>query len=227
MRTALAHALHQAGKQSDAEILFREAEALLQKTAPGHQFLLSLSGFRFCDLLLSQGHFREVRERAGMTLQWAVSQGFVQDIGLDRLSLGRTALLQLQIENPPARSKQYRSVLQEAKDNLDLAVAGLREAGQQDDLPRGLLARAELHRVTSEYDCAQRDLDEAREIAERGEMKLHLADYHLEATRLSLAQEKPNDAREHLTAASQIVTETGYHRRDPEVTALESQLASV
>lgn len=226
-RTTLAHALHQAGEPSDAEALFREAEAMQQQRQPEYRFLYSLQGFRFCDLLLSQGHFREVQERAAFAIKISRGENWLLNIALDHLSLGRATLLQLQLEKPSAGSEQYRNVLQEAKDNLYLAVQGLREAGTTHHVPRGLLARAELHRVTSDYEFAQRDLHEAREIAERGEMKLHLADYHLESARLCLAQGKPDEAREHLTAASQLVNETGYGRRDDEVAALESQLASV
>jgi len=58
-------------------------------------------------------------------------------------------------------------------------VDGLRQAGRQDYLPRGLLARAELRRVTGELDKARRDLDEAFSIATRGGMRLFEADCHL------------------------------------------------
>ena len=57
----------------------------------------------------------------------------------------------------------------------------------QDHVPRGLLTRAWLrflegHRTGPE--SAQSDLDEAWEIAERGPMKLHMADIHLHRARL-------------------------------------------
>ena len=165
-----------------------------------------------------------MQDRAAKFFDWRLPSDSLLSIALDRLSLGRAALLQLQLENPLACSKQYHHVMQEAKDNLDLAVQGLREAGHQEFITRGLLARAELYRVTGAYEPAQRDLDEALEIAERGEMKLHLADYHLDSTRLCLAQNKPANAREHLTAASQLVHETGYHRRDGDVATLEKQI---
>jgi hypothetical protein len=128
------------------------------------------------------------------------------------------------MENPSAGSNQYHSVLQEAKDNLDLAVQGLRESGRSDYLPLGLLARAKLHQVTRDRESAQRDLDEAREIAERGEMTLVLADCHLEATRLCLVEGKPDDARGHLDKAAQIVNETGYGRRRAEIAVLEGMV---
>jgi tetratricopeptide (TPR) repeat protein len=72
--------------------------------------------------------------------------------------------------------------------HLDAAVEGLRRAGTEDQLPRGLLARAAFRRDGGDWDKAREDLDEANEIAGRGGMRLHLADRHLERARLELAQ---------------------------------------
>ena len=77
--------------------------------------------------------------------------------------------------------------LVQAADYLNQAVAGLREAGAQEFIVRGLLARAALYRAQGEFAKAWEDLEEAREIAERGEMNLHLVDYHLEACRVNIA----------------------------------------
>ncbi len=109
---------------------------------------------------------------------------------------------------------------------LDEAVKGLRQAGTQDHLPRGLLARAELHRIRRDFDHARRDLDEAMTIATRGGMRLHQADCRLECARLHLAMGDKAKALESFTTARAMITEMGYHRRDPEVAALETQLAS-
>jgi len=68
-----------------------------------------------------------------------------------------------------------------------------------------------------DYAKAQDDLSEARDIAELGEMKLHLCDYHLEAGRLCHAQGKMEEAAEHARAAKAIVEETGYERRKKEL----------
>jgi hypothetical protein len=103
-------------------------------------------------------------------------------------------------------------------------VSGLRRAGQLAYLPRGLLARAAHFRHIHEWDKAQHDLDEVRVLATRCGMRLHLTDYHLEQARLLLAQEKPADARPHYESAKKLVEETGYHRRDPELAELRSQL---
>ncbi len=100
---------------------------------------------------------------------------------------------------------------------LDRAVEGLRNAGTQDHLPRGLLARAAFFRLSGQWEAAQTDLNEAREISEMGEMKLHLIDYHLESARLCQAQKKEKEKQEHVSTAAKMIQETRYHRRDGEV----------
>ncbi len=75
---------------------------------------------------------------------------------------------------------------------LDQAVVDLRASGQQDDLPRGLLARAALYRDTRnpnrDFTRAHQDLQEVYDIAEPSGMRLHLTDYHLEMARLLIAE---------------------------------------
>ncbi len=214
-RSTLAHALHQSGNLPAAEELFREAEGLQQKRHPEHPFLYSLRGYQFCDLLLAQGRFAQVQERANKTLKWVKEdpRAPLLTVAVDYLSLGRATLLQAELEDS--------GVLQEAARHLNEAVRALREADLQEFLALGLLARAGLYRVTSAFTDAWDDLTEAREIAERGEMKLHLADFHLEAARLSLAEGKKDQAREDLATAGEMIEEMGYGRRKGEAEELE------
>jgi tetratricopeptide (TPR) repeat protein len=136
------------------------------------------------------------------------------------------------------------SIFLTAADYLNQAVTGLREAGQQILLPNGLFARAFLYRVQQDFSRAWDDLAEAQEIAERGDMKLHLVDYHLEACRLmnvelrmlndefylfrvgeKLSRERLLDQFQNdLQTTKEMIEKTGYHRRDPEVLLLEAQL---
>jgi len=58
--------------------------------------------------------------------------------------------------------------------------------------------------------------------AERGGMRLHLCDTHLEWARLDLQQGNTEAARKHVAAARKIVNETGYKRREREVAWLEA-----
>ncbi len=104
------------------------------------------------------------------------------------------------------------------------------------DLNNVLFARAAFYRAQNEFAPAWADLEEAREIAERGEMKLHLADYHLEACRLCVAEQKENskkkkengksqEAKEHLEIAAKMIEKMGYGRRKAEVEELRKELA--
>lgn len=114
---------------------------------------------------------------------------------------------------------------EEAAKHLNRAVDVLRQAGTEDHLPRGLLARAVLRRFRGDLDGASADVLEAGEIAGRGHMRLHECDAHLEATRIALVRGEGETARERLAAARRIVEETGYRRREPEVELLEEWLA--
>ena len=218
-RTTLANVLRQAGRMPEAEALFREAEAMQKERQPDLPLLYSTQGFWYCELLLGRGEYGQVQDRAGQTLKWAKqsSGGSLLEIPLDHLSLGRAHLLEAQQEGTGDFS--------EAAEHLDQAVDGLQEAGNQDYLPGGFLARAALHRVRKDFDRARRDLDEATSIAERGGMGLHQADAHLEYAWLHLATADKPKARESLATAKRMVESMGYHRRKGEVAELEDQLS--
>ena len=216
-RTALADALHQAGRLDEAEAGFEQAEAMQKETDAERPILYSLRGFQYCDLLLDQGKYGQVQDRAGQTLVWVTEERWLLDIALDHLSIGRAHLLVAQQEGTGDFSK--------AADHLDQAVDGLRQSGHQEFIAGGLLARAALHRVRKDFDRARRDLDEATSIAERGGMGLHQADAQLEFARLHLAAGDKPEARESLATAKQMIESMGYHRRDGEVAELEDQLS--
>jgi len=125
-------------------------------------------------------------------------------------------------------------------------VDGLRRAGQLDDLPRGLLTRAWCafaqatnHRLLNQQkqvvDCetsAQRDLDEAWDIAERGPMPLFLADIHLYRARLFHAvtpypwatdsDGHPRGPHDDLAEARRLIEKHGYWRRKEELEDAEA-----
>ena len=176
-RSNQANAQHQAGRPEAADKLFREAERLQQERQPKYPLLYALQGYRYCDLLLSQGQAAEAQRRGQQTLKWSTPRGLLLDIALDHLTLGRTALA--------------LGDLSEAAERLTQAVDGLRASGNTDDVPRSLLARAELHRRQGHFERDRRDLREVEKIARRGEMRLHLTDFHLESARLALRRVRP------------------------------------
>ena len=215
-RTILADALHQAGRVPEAQAAFSEAEKIQKEWQPKLPILYSLQGYQYCDLLLSQGKYHEVQRRAAQTVEWAKAYGGLLSNALDHLSLGRAWLLQ-------ALHEKASDFTQAAK-HMNEAVDGLREAGHQEFIARGLLARAELYRVTKESKKAHKDLDEAMTIATRGVMRLYEADGHLEQARLHLAMGNKDEARKSHEKAKEMIEEMGYHRRDKEVEELGKQL---
>jgi hypothetical protein len=108
-------------------------------------------------------------------------------------------------------------------------VSGIRRSGRQNYLPQGLLTRAWLRSLTGPStgaESAQRELDEAWEIAERGPMPLFLADIHLYRARLFFC-DKPypwQSPQQDLAEARRLVEKHGYHRRDEELADAESAI---
>lgn len=228
LRASLADALHQSGELTEAQKLFREAEAMQKQRQPEYTYLYSLRGFQFCDLLLSQGQYQEVQKRAEKALDIVLhGSRNLLDIALNKLSFGRAFLLHALAETAVQTLGASGQYFDQARDYLQQAVAGLREAGAQEFIARGLLARAAFHRSQNEFALASADLEEVREIAERGGMKLFLAEYHLEACRLQVASGKLQEAKDHLEKAARMIEEMGYGRRKPEVEALRREVEAL
>ena len=246
-RVAQADALHQMGCYAEAETLFRKAEQLHAKRQLNSPLLLSSQAFHYYDLMLAVAEraawrttimesgmskvklieaCRHVSERAAQTLKAPVEYANTSliDIPLDHLALGRASLYAAILEQSPIHNSQRE---------IEAAVSGLHRAGVSEYLIPGLLTRAWLRSMTGArtgQDSAQEDLDEAWEIAERGPMKLFLADIHLYRARLfggmrdegggmrDKAEPYPWVSPQHdLAEAERLINECGYHRRDEEL----------
>ncbi|HEX8686775.1 MAG TPA: hypothetical protein VF654_09740, partial [Pyrinomonadaceae bacterium] len=179
-------------------------------------FLYSLRGFQYCALLLHLGRYDEVLTRARQTLEWVEGKLGLLDVALDCLSLGQAHLIRARREGT--------GDFDAASLYLNRAVDELRRAGSLDHLPRGLLARAELHRLRGDAVRARGDLDEVMSIATRGGMRLYQADCHLGYARLHLEGGEAGKAREHLGRAAEMIEQTGYHLRDSDVAEMEKEL---
>ncbi len=243
-RTTLADALHQAGRRADAVTRFREAEAMQAKRQPQYPLLYSMQGFRYCDLLLAEcersawqcaisslsvtdhrqdaaataiERCREVERRGKKMFEWRAPSDSLLDIALAHLTLGRATLYRAILEESEIR------IPQSAIECLTAAVDGLRRAGQQDYIPRGLLSRAWLRFLEGDTERARADLDDAWQIAERGPMRLYMVDIHLHRARLFHGV-KPypwTSPQEDLAAARKLIKDCGYRRRDEELADAE------
>jgi tetratricopeptide (TPR) repeat protein len=246
-RATWADPLHQAGRWEESAAAFREAEAMQAEWQPEYPRLYGLSGFQYCDLLLGRAEpeagsgldglagpgsrpeeaerfrqaCREVLERANEALRIVLNGSKnLLDIALNHLTLGR-AHLGLALT---ASGDDRTAGLAQAAEPLDRAVDGLRRAAAEEFVARGLLARAALRRLRADFPGAAADLAEALEIAERGRMRLHEHDAHLEGARLCRDQGDLAAARRHVARARALVNETGYGRREREVRWLEGNL---
>ena len=252
-RATKATALHAAGEWERAADLFADAERRQQEWQPEFPLLYSMPGYQYCDLLLSRGRASAARDRAAETSQWARQHLGLLQVTLDTLTLGRAChALALQSEASAHSAKTTRDNTRGAVTRLDEAVEGLRASGNNDHIPRGLLARAAFRRAIGDWDGAARDLDEVEEIAEPGPMRLYLCDCALERARLALARREAfaplngllapsppppalpdaaaaaglmEEARVQLDAARKLIAECGYHRRDEELSELDEVVA--
>ena len=133
--------------------------------------------------------------------------------------------------------------LNTAEKLLNGSVERLRKSGTEIYLPLALLARAIYHRwylslkppePEASLSVALQDLQEIYNIAQRNGMSLVLTDYHLESARLKLTvalryhnspttgeKEIIQTAIQHISTAKQLIDDTGYKRRSPEVEYLE------
>lgn len=236
-RTMLADALYQQGQREQSLECFREAEVLQAQRQPRYPLLYSLQGFQYCDLLLAEAECaawqrqlalspwegegergidrcHAVEQRAAQTLKWADdARPSLLTIALDHLTLGRAALLRAVLD--PSEFRTPHPALAQAAKELSCAVEGLREAGMQDELPKALLTRAWLNVITNNLTGAYSDLNEAWQIASRGDMRLFMADIHLHRARLFRDKEE-------LRKASQLIEQCGYWRRKEELEDAEA-----
>lgn len=181
---------------------------------------------------------RAVSERGAQTLQWAQQNSIdIMSAALDHLTLGRAALYAAILGRAePPLSPSVRAARQPvpgddefytARSELYAAVGSLRRAGTQHRFPPALLTRAWLRSLTGQRtgpESAQADLDEAWEIAERGPMRLHMADIHLYRARLFHAVNPYpwKSPHEDLAAARKLIEQCGYWRRKEELEDAEA-----
>jgi hypothetical protein len=237
----IADALHHQGQRDKADKNFRLAEHTQGVVHFSHPWLFSLAGFQYCELLLADaeraawGQFLDSPTAAPVShaapacseVEQRMTRNLKAYERASGVSLLDVALCHLSLE----RAKLYRRVLELSAIKPQSAafeacgatsVAQFKVANSTHHLPRALLTRAWLRFLTGARigaESAQSDLDEAWEIAERGPMKLFLADIHLHRARLFFREQAYpwKSVRDDLAAAEKLINECGYHRRDEEL----------
>ena len=145
-----------------------------------------------------------------------------------------------------AQQTQITDYLEQAHTCLNQAVDGLRQAGTEHELPRGLLARAAAARyraviladqtaVHQAKTQAAQDLREVYESATRSGMLLFLTEYHLEAACWAITFPElmhadswdqlvgAQSAQQHLQQARELMDRTGYRWPESAVEYLRTE----
>ncbi|MCU0753804.1 MAG: hypothetical protein MUE46_01610 [Xanthomonadales bacterium] len=239
-RTNLADALHQAGRRSESEALFIQAERMQAAWRPQLRFLVSLRGFQFADLLLSDAERTawqlfdssdvdiseysslkssitaclDVEQRAKAALDYSNRRELLLDIALDHLTQTRAILYRSLLTGADTSDIEHLKV------EIDTTLSKLRLANVSVFLPRALLTAAFFYfRFGSSPEKSKKLIDEAQRIAERGPMPLDLADVHLHRARMF------RDKSE-LEKAGKLIRNLGYGRRYEELADAEAALAN-
>ena len=251
-RTIQADALVAAREWEKAAGLFADAERRQREWRPHQPLLYSMRGYRYCGLLLSQGRAAEARDRAVQALEIARKNDYVLSIALDTLTIGRAQLARSLQNLAGGRSAEITPDDPRVASKFNEAIEGLHASGAQIWVAPGLVARAAFRRAVGDWDGAKRDLNEAKEIAEPGLMRLYWCDCALEGARLALARREAfaplnglvepsppppalpdataaaalrEEARKELDVARKLIAECGYHRRDEELAELDVVVA--
>jgi tetratricopeptide (TPR) repeat protein len=231
-RSAYADALCQEGQHVAAGKWFREAEEIQSEIEHRSPLLYSIRGFSYCELLLSLSErcawrcmlglrvsdtlslsesCHNVARRAQQSIEWVERDAQeLLGVALGHLAHGRAMFYQAILRKLDVQNLNF---------GIDQAMNGIRQTGQQQFMPFGLLTRAWLLCLENNIDDARASLDEAWEIAERGALLLHVADICLYRARLFFRSKcypwkSPHDD---LATAERLISGCGYHRRDVEL----------
>lgn len=214
-----AEIMHAMANIAEAEAAYRKAEKAYLKAKPNARFLKGYPAFLYCDFLLDQGQFNDVKTRLAQSLQ---------EPGLPRAVVeGLEELLRARLSEERQSNAHF---LQDDLRHADRSMAKLRMASEEIQLMRGLLVRSRLRVLSNNCtgsESAKSDLDEAWEIAERGPMPLFLADIHLHRARLFHAMNPYpwKSPQGDLAEARRLIKRHSYLRRMEELEAAEAAAA--
>jgi hypothetical protein len=177
----LGEAQHLSGQLREAKSAFGDAIA-----ANGAPFLPAWAGIRYCDLLLSLADLDGVAAQLLPLVDAAEEDSL--ECSLASVISGKLALLHL------SNRKGERELERKATSELDRAVESMHSQSYIDDLPKALLARAVLKRMTGNTLAAVDDVTWAMTLAKRHRFTLFEIDCELELVLLALIAHAGQDA---------------------------------
>ncbi|MEM6453917.1 MAG: ATP-binding protein [Acidobacteriota bacterium] len=253
-RSALADAMHHAGRHSDAAALLLACELSHAARTPGAAVQLEgLDALRLADLLLDRwlqtphgdaparaqlragcdAVIRRTaqavarRQRADAASDAATGPSLHE--GLERLARGRARAALAWLDGDASTAR-------DAAADLDRAVTVFEQRGAAEFIARARIARAAFRRIDAPVadphalhaanDAALRDLIDALDLANRGGMALLTCDAQLEQARVELSRPayRVGTVRRAVAAARPTIVEHGYRRRVAELATLDAWL---
>ncbi len=219
--SAYADALSHARQHPEPQEVFDELDAELETLySKGQRAKVAIWGYNLWDMLLDEGKAAEVKEKVNRFLPGVENQRLLA-AGLCYLLLARAGLVEALRDG--ARPSQ------ETESYVEKALDFNRRSGSDEFVVRSLLIRASLKRCTNRFDAAQKDIDDARDVAHRGGMHLNEMEVDLEQAELLLV--RPGGDRgeiaERVEKICTQVSKSGYGRREGQAQALKNRLASL
>lgn len=244
-----ADAVHQSGRCDEARKMFEALESLQRAVQPTSKCLYSIPGYRYADLLLSRSEvatwhaaiqgtappesaqptFDNIIERAEYSIKVSHEAEFgLIGNGIALLLLARSRFYRDFLKSAPQENESTGSVIRRS-------LICLRETNEMPLVQLALLTAAFYHGTLGEnLEEAERLLEEAQQIAERGPMPLYLADVHLHRARLfgrmnadERKQKFPDiDPKAELHEARRLIEKHGYWRRKEELEDAEAAAVS-
>ncbi|MBN1506676.1 MAG: hypothetical protein JW955_07510, partial [Sedimentisphaerales bacterium] len=200
-RITLARVLHHHGETAEAMQHIRKAKRIAPNMRASSRYALQSASI--CDVLITRGQLREAEKWTEQALEsLARVGGHPRETALHCIRLGR-----IHLERALKGQSECLSI---AASHLRRGVEEMRKANRRDELPAALISLASLLSAEGKLSDARAYLDEAWQIAERGSMRLHMADVLLHRGRLLRDTAALAEARK-------LIDECGYHRRDEEL----------
>ncbi|MBF0611407.1 MAG: toll/interleukin-1 receptor domain-containing protein [Magnetococcales bacterium] len=201
---------HMQGRIVDAITAFGQAEFLQKKRQPSLPRLFSVPGTTYALFLL------ECAVTPSMRVEVLDRGRYIKRLYEDRPM--ETAFGHL-ITGLALASLVRTS---EAVAHLHNALVEIRRAGINLFLPMVLLSYTQVLHRYGDLLQAKKHLAEALEIAERGKMRLYLADGYLLAGEIAL--DEGQEAKEEYLKAEQLINDMGYERRRGELLLLKARI---
>ena len=223
--SAYVDVLSHARQHPEPQEVFDELNDALEKLfSDGERSRVAVWGYNLWDVLLDRGKAADVngvKEKVDRFLPLVENQTLpLLAAGLCYLLLARAGIIDaLRDGDQPT---------QETETCIEKALDFNRRAGYDEFVVRSLLIRASLKRCANRFDAAQKDIDDARDMAHRGGMYLNDMEVDLEQAELLLVRPggDPAEVAQRVKEVCAKVSKFGYGRREGHAQDLKNRLAS-